>query len=456
MSFTHYLLQVHVYLIVFYCFYRLLLDNETYFTLNRIFLISSGVLSLCIPFLRIEWLTSQPVYTTANWNAVLTQATLISDTDAGFNWSNVIAYLYCAGMLFFLGRLLFNILMIKKLLLVTRAGVAFAFFGKKRIDPELPQLEVIDIHEETHVKQWHTLDVLFFEIIGILTWLNPVIYLYKKTIKNIHEFLADEQAAIFQGDKADYAMLLLSRSFGISPSSLTNGFFEKSQIKKRIFMLSKERSKKIVIVKYGIFIPLTALLLVLSSATVRKNEKLISISNQIKIDKPLEMVQTIFKEEPDKKISTKKVEADNKPEKNNQKPLSLPSNEIKSTNEEEQNTAIEDKRIYDFVSIDKQPEYKGGMKNFYQYISSELKYPEESKKNKTQGKVFLSFVVEKDGSLSDISITRGLTQEMNEEAIRVLQKSPKWEPAVNNGQPVRVKYNININFQLKNDTEQID
>ncbi|WP_443936856.1 energy transducer TonB [Pedobacter sp. MW01-1-1] len=102
--------------------------------------------------------------------------------------------------------------------------------------------------------------------------------------------------------------------------------------------------------------------------------------------------------------------------------------------------------IYDFVSIDKQPEYKGGMQNFYQYISSELKYPEEAKKNKTQGKVFLSFVVEKDGSLSDITVTRGLTKETNEEAIRVLQKSPKWEPGVYKGQPVRVKYNININF----------
>lgn len=558
MSFAHYLLQVNLYLIVFYVFYKLLLDKETYFTLNRIYLISAGVLSLCIPFIRLEWLieqkAAQQVYTTVNWEAVLQQATMVTAHNTGFNWANALVYIYCAGILFFLGRLVFNLLAVKKLIRSNKAGSAFAFFGKKIIDQELPQMDVIDIHEEAHVKQWHTVDVLFFEIIGIITWLNPVIYLYKKTIKNIHEYLADELAAEFQGDKAEYAMLLLSKSFGISPNSLTNGFLEKSLIKKRIFMLHKERSKKTAIMKYGIFIPLFALLIVFSSATVRKNEKLISITDQIPLDKPIEMVQAIVMDQPGEVISAPKVSVDGKTDvnwkgfyqflsRNIKYPADANSAEVqgntlvkfnlkdgKITNitsdlelgagcEEEVtkvvlaykgfkniadgkyalnvsfsipessgkfknsvlpsspgyvnlnkiniisylpkptetensiNSSSEDgdKKIYDFVSIEKQPEFPGGIRKFYQYLSASIKYPKMAQENNVQGKVFLCFVVEKDGSLTDVQITRGLGSGTDEEAIRVLKESPKWNPGISNGIPVRVKYNINVNFTINDD-----
>jgi TonB family protein len=556
MSFAHYLLQVNLYLIVFFGFYKLLLDKETYFTLNRIYLVSAGVLSLCIPFIRLEWLTeqkaAQQVYTSVNWEAVLEQATIVTERNTGFNWGNAFVYIYCAGILFFLGRLVFNLFAVKKLITSSKAGSAFSFFGKKVIDQELPQMDVIDIHEEAHIKQWHTIDILFFEIIGIITWLNPVIYLYKKAIKNIHEFLADELAAEFQGDKAEYAMLLLSKSFGISPNTLTNGFLEKSLIKKRIFMLHKERSKKIAIMKYGIFIPLFAVLIVFSSATVRKNEKLMSISDQIPLDKPIEMVQAIVTEEPTEVILAPKVSVDGKTDVNwkgfyqflsrtIKYPSEANSNEVqgnaqikfdlkggrvthitsnvelgsgcdeevmkailsykgfksvtdgkyaltvsfsipessekfknkllpkssgyvnlnkinitsflpKTTETETGSIKSENTdKIYDFVSIEKQPEFPGGIAKFYKYLGGSIKYPKMAQENNVQGKVFLSFVVEKDGSLTDIQITRGLGSGTDEEAIRVLKESPKWYPGIQNGLAVRVKYNINVNFTLNTD-----
>ncbi|MGY0039849.1 M56 family metallopeptidase [Pedobacter sp. NJ-S-72] len=102
---------------------------------------------------------------------------------------------------------------------------AFSFFGKKVIDPELPGSDIIEKHEDIHIRQHHTFDVLFFELLGILVWCNPIIYLYKTTVKNIHEYLADEEAAIFQGDKETYAMLILSQAFGVDQNVLTNSFF---------------------------------------------------------------------------------------------------------------------------------------------------------------------------------------------------------------------------------------
>jgi len=550
MSFAHYLLQVNLYLIVFFGFYKLLLDKETYFTLNRLYLVTAGVLSLCTPFIRLEWLTeqraAQQVYTSVNWEAVLAKATIVTENNTGFNWGNAFVYIYCTGIVFFSVKFVFNLLAVKKLIAAGKAGSAFAFFGKKVIDRELPQMDVIDIHEEAHIKQWHTLDVLFFEIIGIITWLNPVIYFYKKAIKNIHEYLADELAAEFQGDKAEYAMLLLSKSFGISPNNLTNGFLEKSLIKKRIFMLHKERSKKIAIVKYGIFIPLFALLIILSSATVRKNEKLLSITDQIPMDQPMEIVESIVSS-PEKTIKPPKTSVDGKtdvswkgfyqflasnikyPKTANQNQIqgnaqvkfdvkrgmitriasnvklgagcdeelmrvillykgfktvsdgkyaltvsfSIPesSEEFKNKllpkpagyivlnkinilsylpEDTETNSLTSENKgdIYDFVSIEKQPEFPGGIAKFYKYVGGNIKYPKTAQDNNVQGKVFLSFVVEKDGSLSDIQITRSLGSGTDEEAIRVLKESPKWNPGIKNGLAVRVKYHININFTL--------
>lgn len=113
-----------------------------------------------------------------------------------------------------------------------------------------------------------------------------------------------------------------------------------------------------------------------------------------------------------------------------------------------------DEKIYDFTSVQKQPIYPGGISSFYHYIRSEIKYPDVAKKNNIKGKVFASFVVENDGSLTDVKIVRGLSKETDAEAIRVLKNSPKWAPAVLNGKTVRVKYNINVNFDLDKQTNK--
>lgn len=466
MSFAHYLLQVNIYLIVFYGFYKLLLDRETYFTLNRIYLVMAGILSLSIPFIRLGWLTdqkvAQQVYASVSWEKVLQQATIVSENNNKLGWGTTLVYIYCIGVIFFLGKLLINLITVNKLINTAKVGSAFSFFNRKVIDQNLPLVSVIDIHEEAHIKQWHTADVLFFEMLGILTWINPIIYFYKKSIKNIHEFLADEQAAEYQGDKAEYAMLILSQSFGISPNRLTNGFFDKSLIKKRIFMLQKDRSKKIAVMKYGFLIPLFAILIVFSSATVRKNKKLIAITNQIPLEKPIQLVEDMVVQDQETEPISEKAIA--KTEKNKEdfdiaesSSKSLDQNTVALTNPNlsnvddnfaPKNEDLDDNKVYDFVSTDKQPEFPGGIKQFYEYLSKSIKYPKMAQENNIQGKVFLSFIVEKNGFLTDVKITRGLGSGCDEEALRVIGESPSWNPGLQNGNPIRVKYNINVNFNL--------
>ncbi len=113
-----------------------------------------------------------------------------------------------------------------------------------------------------------------------------------------------------------------------------------------------------------------------------------------------------------------------------------------------QAAVVEDTKVYDFVSIETPPGFPGGINKFYQYVQKSVKYPPMAAENNIQGKVFLSFVVEKNGELTDIKVDRKLGGGTDEEAVRVLKNSPRWTPGIQNGKPVRVKYNIPISFTL--------
>jgi len=565
MSWAHYILQVNIYLIVFYGFYKFLLDKETYFVLNRLYLVSAGLLSGALPFLRFEWFLqqpiAQPVYSgVGQMNDFITVA-IVQENVSRLTLGNVLAFLYLAGVLFFVIRFIVQLISVRILLKRGDRGYAFSFFRKKVIDVSLPEFRTINSHEEIHIRQLHSLDIIFFEILGIITWFNPIIYFYKHSIKNIHEFLADEEAARFQGDKEQYALLLLSSAFGVTPSNLTNSFFNKSLIKKRIYMLHKQRSKKTAILKYGLFLPLFAIALVMSSATIRQNDEIMAVADKIPLAEPLKIISEAVEnvaDEPPVTDSTLPVATSSTAETRNQVPnlgsgydwstfmeymkrsvkypaaaslnqtqgctmvkftvkdgepegvsVNVPSLGTGTDSEvmtrvlsygnfkaipdgkyaiktyfsldgatsKEKNMEIKtpagytslpdlyirgylpktttakndpnDVNVRDFVSVETQPSFPGGMQNFYTYLKKNLRYPADAKANKVEGKVFISFVVEKDGSLMDIKVDRSLGQGTDEEAVRVLKESPKWTPGIQDGNVVRVKFNIPISFNLE-------
>ncbi|WP_285059606.1 TonB family protein [Pedobacter ginsengisoli] len=576
MNWAHYILQVNIYLIVFYGFYKLLLAKETYFILNRIYLISAGILSLAIPFLRFEWFITQPVAQPVyigvdQMSAFMSQVAIIQDAPDKISAGSILVTLYLLGVSVFIVKFIAQLYAVRQLLKRKDNGSAFSFFNRQVVDEQLPQSQTIQHHEEIHIRQLHSADVLFFEVLGILTWFNPIIYLYKTTIKNIHEYLADEEAARFQGDKEQYAMLLMSNALGVAPSTLINGFFNKSLLKKRIFMLYKERSRKVAILKYGLFVPLFAIALVASSATIRNNKNIKEIANEIPLGTPLEAVKEVVEQaitvphtdpeqssiKPQPKNASRETTGElisgtdwepfykfvmrtirypaaaqeidlqgqtaikftvkngtleglgtaskplgyglepevmrviasykdfaGGPDGNYIIPVSFRLSDTQSEQKAKKadvklsgytvlnevvirgykrqepvnktetllnevvitTNADESGKIYDFVSLDAAPSFPGGMDQFYAYVLRSVKYPQEARNAGIQGKVFLSFIVETDGDLSDIKVERKLGGGTDEEAIRVLEESPKWVPGVQNGQRVRVKYNIPISF----------
>lgn len=556
MTWSHYLLQVNIYLVVFYAFYRLLLSQETYFMLNRLYLICSGIFSLAIPFMQIDWFSkqeiSQQIYVQVGQINEMISTVVMPEVEQQWHWGTFIALLYVAGATFFLIRFAMQLLKVKKLFKGIKSGLAFSFWNKKVVSPHLPEAATVNHHEDIHIKQLHTADIIFFELIGIITWFNPIIYLYKETVKNIHEYLADEAAAKFQGDKEAYSMLLLNQAFGVNTNPLTNGFFKKSMIKKRIFMLYKERSRKTAILKYGIFVPLFAAALMLSSATIKKNNQLLAASEKIQIEEIKDVVAEVLEAPKEKKTKAKSVETkvkfitpkttietstdtepfyrfvgnnikypinalnsnvqgnlvayftvENKLLKNitiepklgygadeevsavltkyNQRGLAdgkysmkfefrLSGSYTRVLNENATGTVKpgynglnpitimgyakvnEEDKIYSFVSLETPPTYPGGIAEFYKFLGATIKYPEEAAKQQIQGHVFVSFVVEKDGSISDIKVDRKLGFGTDEEAVRVLKLSRKWNPGLHLEKPVRVKYNLPIKFALNKAT----
>ncbi|MBU0696173.1 MAG: TonB family protein [Bacteroidetes bacterium] len=102
-----------------------------------------------------------------------------------------------------------------------------------------------------------------------------------------------------------------------------------------------------------------------------------------------------------------------------------------------------------FTNVEVLPTFPGGLEQFGKFLSKNLRYPPIARDNGIQGRVFCNFVVEKDGSLTDIKVVRGIGGGCDEEAVRVLKSSPKWNPGVQNGRNVRVSYTIPIFFQLQ-------
>lgn len=539
MTWAHYLLQVNIYLVIFYAFYKLLLDKETYFMLNRIYLLSAGFLSLSIPFIQPEWLSQQTATQQVRvgidqLNQIMTQVTLAPEQEQPFNWGQTIAAVYLSGLLLFSLRFIWQLLTVKKLIKAKPTGAAFSFFNKKVIDIQLPGLNTIHQHEEVHIRQLHTVDVLFFEILGILAWCNPITYAYKTAIRNLHEYLADEVAAGIQGDKESYAMLLLSKAFGIDQNVLTNNFSTQSLLKKRILMLNKQRSRKTAILKYGLFLPLFAVALLFSSATISRNEELIAVAEEIKTPQVLSISL-------DPSLASKEIAVDrdnwtpfytylaksirypvaahnSKLQGNTLVKFSIRKGEVngitvttplgdgcdaevikrvaafdgfkgmadgnysikvafrladlKGTIKNAQATAsagtvaLKDivvtgsygsgvkfplPKPYNFVDVTKAPSFKGGMEEFYKYLAKECKYPKVDQDKNISGKVFLSFIVEPNGKLSDIKVVKGVSPTLDAEAIRLIEKSPDWSPGYSGNTPVRVKYDIPISFSLSDD-----
>lgn len=404
----NYLIWANIYLAVFYGFYWFFLRKETFFQLNRRYLLSSTILSFILPLLDLKDYFFPPesgqFFYAFSLESQVNQV-VIPSVNAGNNWIDsfsglsILTFIYVIGCIFFFIKLLYQGALVKKKLKYSYSGQAYSLFHIIRVDPNLTGYSKIVEHERIHVQQFHSLDILLVELIMIFNWFNPIIYLLHGSIKLNHEYIADEIATNSNNDRIDYAQILLSQALGAPIHSLTNNFFNESFIKKRIAMLFKNKSKRLVLSRFFLLIPI--LLVVVACQTedpILSEIQAIGFDDRFPIENsaPFEVFQT--------------------------------------------DTGVV------FTAVEVPPVPTGGMKAFIQSIADNYIYPKEARAAKVKGGLGITFIVEEDGHLSDIKISRDLGYGTGEEAIRVFKNSPNWNPGIQNGKAVRVQYNLLISI----------
>ena len=465
MSWFQYLLQANLYLALFYGFFVLLLRNETFFNLNRIYLISTGILSFLIPVIEFDWVKSlfitEQVRQTAETITVAIYYNLpmvVISAKAQHSWliADWIYLIYISGLVVFICRFLFRVFSLYKNLLLNFPGNrAHSFFGKIMIAEDLEGKETILEHEKVHVRQWHSLDVLIFELIAIFNWFNPFVYAYKKALRYIHEFIADDVAARTQLTKENYSILLISNVFEVPAQQLSNNFFNRSLLKRRIIMLHKRKSGKVSLLKYGLSVPLFIIILIFSSATSKIEkyaERIDDISlNTVRINDAVSKLRVEYDKTP---VTPAHTDVQKETEPSSESPVESAEEDVMIVLpavilQEENVLAADTNTVVAMESVQILPAFPGGARGWVEYLMNNYNYPAAAREHSISGTMLLSFIVERNGSLTDIKIIRDpLGFGTAEEGVRLLTTSPKWTPGIQNGLKVRVAYTQPITLKL--------
>lgn len=280
-----YILECIAFQLVFLIIYDLFLKRETFFQWNRLYLIGTYIISMVLPWIKIEAMKSAvpeafQAYPEFFWNSNDTAVTamVVEETTFNVSWEYVLLF---GGMflatLFFAYKL-YQIYTLKRKgevryfhdftrVIVSNSSLAFSFFKSIFLGDKVIAKEHQSIvqHELVHIRQRHSYDLVFFELMRIVGWFNPLVYVYQSRVSELHEFIADAQVA--KTHKKEQYQLLLSEVFQTQHISFINQFFKSSLIKKRIVMLQKTNSKKIWKLKYLLLVPLVFGMLAYTSSS---------------------------------------------------------------------------------------------------------------------------------------------------------------------------------------------
>jgi TonB family protein len=478
-SFVNYLVESGVSLSLFALVYFLFLRRETFFNLNRWFLLVSVAFSAILPLVHIPVYAAHPtllkeVTVTPYANLLNTVTVYGADFTQGterFVLSySLIGYLYLAGVLFFALKLLVQLAHIHRLIrrntvvpegkirMVILEGdlSPFSFLNYIFVSKNLQHAEGWEKmleHERQHILQGHSVDVLVLEVIAVLQWFNPFFWLFRRALRENHEFLADQAVLSHGTAPSRYKQILINQYVGDQILLANN--FNYSLIKTRIKMMSKIKSKKIAGFKILIGFVLAASL-VLAFACEQKDavkadltgstSKTITLvadghSLQVSGDSVgIEQLKAIIE-----KSGTYAVKKDSADAAKLLIQKITPEKAVAAYSEEMANDGGD--KVY--FKVEKMPEYPGGMAALGKFLGEKVEYPADAKKKGIEGKVFVNFLVEKDGSVTNVKVLKGVSSDLDQEARRVVSMLPKWTPGEEKGQPVRVAFTLPINFKLQ-------
>ena len=436
----NYLLESFLIFSVLLLFYHLILEKEKCYHFNRYYLLITPLLALILPIIHIQINPASPVASVVfPENLIILPGVSISaeSTSRGvlsvINWNQVIAASYLTGLLFFLFRFLFRMGRIALMFIRYRnqtmklngyylvytqgENPTFSFFNyifwdQTRSMTEGEENQILE-HELKHVRDMHSLDLIYFNILSIVFWFNPFVHMLLIRAGEIHEYIADD-TVVRRVDRSNYVSLLARMALSRIHLPVSS-FFEKSTTLKRIEKM-KSLKQHTSILKLLAIIPVIGIIIVVFSCQDDNSKDIDSKS-----------VQAVAEQA--------SAESD----------ISLPSARIDNGSEGLQN--INEDEI--MTTVDDQPTPADGMEAFFSAIGQNLKYPKEAREKGVEGKVFVEFVIDTDGNIRNVKTVKGIGNGCDEAAEQVLNDiDMKWNPGVHKDKKVNCRMVLPINFKL--------
>lgn len=423
-SLPMYFFHVNLGIALFYAFYRLLYTRDTFFITRRAVLILSvlGAFLLPLPELAERFGHGCSLsFATDYYRSVILPELGVTVSGSSLSdgpSSNILLYIYVLGAGLFLLRILIQLVSLLvmgiksepgelhgvKVRLIPGDAGPFSFFGWIFISRKSlfgQELEDVLVHEQTHVRQYHSIDVLLTETANALLWVNPFSWLLKREVRENLEYLADRKVLESGIERKSYQYHLLGLSCR-QDNALTNSF-NVVFLKRRIVMMNRRRTGIVGYVKYTLLT--FPVLFLLIAGNVACTSALTEQDSQ---------VETVV-------LTGAKVK-------------------------EEESVTVEDEV---FEEAELMPEFPGGIKKLLNFLNKNIVYPQAAIDAEIQGRVVVQFIVEKDGMPGNFEVMCPVSPELDAEVLRVLKLMPEWKPAMKNGQAVRCKLTVPVTFRLQ-------
>ena len=411
-AFLLYIARVGLYAGLFYAFYLLVMRRTTFFRLNRLLLLAGSYLCLLLPFIRLRP-AAPAVAVASDWGVIAVGSEPASQAvQAGFPWKEVLLALFLMGAALTLTLYLVSALKMRRLirsgehleregcsLVLLEQDVPSFSWGRKVVMSRKDLLEnpAIFTHELMHVRHRHSVDLLLFLPIQLLLWWNPLVWITREELRLLHEYEADEGVIQKGIDATQYQLLLVRKAVGEQRFSLASGF-QHAKLKNRITMMLKSSSSAWMRWSYLALIPVLAVLMFACNPSKKNKKQAPEAQEQV-------------------------------------------APETKADIQEE---------AVPFGDVEQKPTFNGGDSNtFAQWVNSQLKYPEQAKADMAQGRVMIQFTIGADGVVRDAQVVKGVREDLDAEALRVISSSPKWEPGLQDGKPVPVTFMFPIVYKLR-------
>ena len=433
---SDYLLKANIILALLYAFYRLFFYRDTFFKWRRAALL--GILAVAVlaplPWTQM-WLSTLP---TAHAVGTFTVDVLLPEfivtpepSRTGLSLTHLAAWIYGIGVCLLAVRILIQCLAIgwlgrrcprtevngMTIHALPEGEAPFSFFRQIFVCPtgHTPEeLDEILVHEQTHARQVHSLDVLAAELACTLGWFNPFVWLWKREVRQNLEYLADQSVLTGGHDRRTYQYHLLGLAYHKAAATIYNNF-NVLPLKKRIRMMNKQKSKSIGQLKYLLFVPVAALLAAACAGNQNNKQDTAEGGAMDEIVAVGYGIDSVEKQ---------------------------PAVNMDVTAED-----VIEGEVYDMV--EQAPQFPGGPQALMKWIGENVRYPVAAQEAGVQGRVICQFVIQADGTVGETKILRGVSPELDAEALRIVKAMPAWTPGMQDGQAVNVRYTLPVTFRLQ-------